>query len=48
MKKMGLKVIESVAKVAMEVAMQSPSTMSVFYFYEPKMPEKLSKEEEKS
>ncbi len=45
MKKIGKKVMESVAKISMEVAMQSPSTMSVFYFYEPKMPEKLRKED---
>ncbi len=41
------KLMESVAKISMEVANQSPRTMSVFYFYEPKMPKKLLKEEEK-
>lgn len=35
--------MKSVAKISMEGARQSPRTMSVFYFYEPKIPEKLMK-----
>ncbi|WFA08231.1 cyclic lactone autoinducer peptide [Tissierella sp. Yu-01] len=46
MKKLRKNILESVAKASIKVAETSPSTMSVFYFYEPKMPEKLRKEVE--
>lgn len=41
MKKIEMNILRSVAKTSMKVASDSPNTMSVFYFYEPKMPEKL-------
>jgi cyclic lactone autoinducer peptide len=48
MNKFKKNILESVAKASIKAAYDSPSTMSVFYFYEPKMPEKMRKDVEKS
>ncbi|WFA08227.1 cyclic lactone autoinducer peptide [Tissierella sp. Yu-01] len=47
MKNFRKNILESVAKASIKSAATSPNTMSVFYFYEPKMSEKLRKKIDK-
>lgn len=48
MKKVLTRGIEKISKAAKKVAEESPNTVSTFLYYEPKAPEKISKEPERN